>query len=182
MDFFPPPYSLPVIPSDVYIALCVTATMATISALTTFGTLVAVAYQHLQGHGNHADQLLIPILQLLLVDFIQAVGLSLSWHWARKGEILAPTALCTLQGALINYGDVANALCILSIALETMYRYTYRRRPSLWVDYSIAFAIFCIACIMTIIGPIQHGKQYYVRTSVVVSISSNHFYDSLLIP
>jgi len=180
MDLFPPPDSLPIIPKSLLDDLYVMSSLGTLSLLTTFGTLAAVAYQYLRGYRNHADQLLVPILQLLVVDFLQALGFTLSWHWVRTGSILAPTAICTCQGILINFGDVANALCILFIALETLYRYKYGRQPSRRTDYSIALGIFGIAFTMTIIGPIQHGKKYYVRVNAVVSTSSQRVYDRLI--
>lgn len=173
-EYFPSPDSLFVLPEGMKIGFYILASMATLSLCATTSTLAAVAYQRIRGYSTHADQNLLPILQLLVADFIQALGLALSWHWIRTGSILAPTGACTAQGALLNFGDIANGLSVLNIAVDTLYRFRKRQQPGRRVFYSVAAAIFLIPFTMTIIGPIRHGNKFYVRAGNWVSLPLWH--------
>lgn len=129
--------------------------------------------------GHLHTQFGILFTNLVAADFIQALAFSLNWHWVAIKE--APLAghrdagVCSLQGALINVGDVGSALWSLAIASHTLTFLVVKRKPPVWVIYCTMAFVWCFTILLSIIGPIHMNatvsSSFYAWTRVWCFIS-----------
>ncbi|KAE8376427.1 G protein-coupled glucose receptor regulating Gpa2-domain-containing protein [Aspergillus bertholletiae] len=66
-----------------------------------------------------ANQYVVLIYNLLLIDIQQATAFLVCLHWVSRGYVYYPSAACTLQGWWIQTGDPGSGLFILAIAMHT---------------------------------------------------------------
>ncbi|OGM41429.1 G protein-coupled receptor GprD [Aspergillus bombycis] len=66
-----------------------------------------------------ANQYVVLIYNLLLIDIQQATAFLLCLHWVSRGNVYFPSAACVLQGWWIQVGDPGSGLFIMAIAMHT---------------------------------------------------------------
>ncbi|KAB8254446.1 G protein-coupled glucose receptor regulating Gpa2-domain-containing protein [Aspergillus pseudonomiae] len=66
-----------------------------------------------------ANQYVVLIYNLLLIDIQQATAFLLCLHWVSRGYVYYPSAVCVLQGWWIQVGDPGSGLFIMAIAMHT---------------------------------------------------------------
>ncbi|KAL4893139.1 G protein-coupled glucose receptor regulating Gpa2-domain-containing protein [Aspergillus ambiguus] len=66
-----------------------------------------------------ANQYVVLIYNLLLVDLQQSTAFMICLHWIAKGHVYMPSAPCYLQGWWIQTGDPGSGLFVMAIALHT---------------------------------------------------------------
>lgn len=163
------PLSWQPLPSNLRAGLAAVASIAFLSALTTCATLAFIAWR-VTSWKAALNQPLVLIFSLLLGGLFQAVGFTLDFHWYRINAILAPTAPCHVQGAFINFGNLASGLFVLAIACHTWHSVARGRRMDTRAFYAIVGFAWLLSVVLTIIGPIQHGNTFFVRTGSWVSL------------
>ncbi|KAK8118366.1 uncharacterized protein PG998_002992 [Apiospora kogelbergensis] len=115
------------------------------------------------------NQSIVLIYQLLLADFLQALGFLISFYWASEREIIGPSDACFVQGWLIQIGDVASAFFVMAIALHTVYQ------KSLLPSFSCRCHIrLGAALLLTSLAPIIGGRYIFERAGVWCWIRSSH--------
>src|SRR5436305_13594276 len=67
-----------------------------------------------------------------MLDFVQCLGLVLVGNHLYLGHVF-PGGLCTLQGFLINSGDIGSAIWSFVIAVHTFFLLAGGRRWKAWV-------------------------------------------------
>ncbi|KAB8235470.1 protein gprD [Aspergillus alliaceus] len=98
------------------IALCsFTASFCLLSFL----TYRFIFWRRYYKHPLAANQYVVLIYNLLLVDIQQATAFLLCLHWVSRGYVYYPSAACVLQGWWIQTGDPGSGLFILAIAMHT---------------------------------------------------------------
>ncbi|KAG9295226.1 hypothetical protein G9A89_006208 [Geosiphon pyriformis] len=70
----------------------------------------------IQKHPNQTVSRL--VLNMLFSDWLQSVGFMMSLRWIASGDI-SPGAFCSVQGIIINIGDVASGFWATAICLHT---------------------------------------------------------------
>ncbi|KAB8278555.1 G protein-coupled glucose receptor regulating Gpa2-domain-containing protein [Aspergillus minisclerotigenes] len=66
-----------------------------------------------------ANQYVVLIYNLLLIDIQQATAFLLCLYWVSRGHVDYPSAACVLQGWWIQIGDPGSGLFIMAIAMHT---------------------------------------------------------------
>ncbi|KAM0718296.1 hypothetical protein Q7P37_006628 [Cladosporium fusiforme] len=113
----------------------------------------------------HRSQFVILFLNLVFADLCQGTAFSISWYWYAIDAILAPSAACSTQGFLINFGDVASAFFSLYIAIHTYLTACRRVRVPYKIFYLVISIIWLLALMFTVIGFAMHPKTYFVRVA-----------------
>jgi len=168
-NYFSFPLSWQSPPSNLRAGLVAVASIALLSALTTFAALAFITCRFTTWKAA-LNQPLVLIFNLLLGDLFQAVGFALDFHWYRIDAILAPSTTCRVQGAFINFGDLASGLFVLAIAIHTWYSIARGQRMNTCGFYTIVSFAWLLSFVLTIIGPIQHGNSFFVRAGNWVSL------------
>ncbi|KAG2413398.1 hypothetical protein HFD88_002587 [Aspergillus terreus] len=94
------------------------------SFVATFGLLAFLTFRFIfwrryYKHPLAANQYVVLIYNLLLVDIQQSIAFMLCLYWASQGRVTMPSAACYLQGWWIQTGDPGSGLFVLAIALHT---------------------------------------------------------------
>lgn len=168
--YFPPPDSIDPLTPMIKYAVITVAACGLASFVATVMVFTSLLYRLLTWTARttaalHRSQFVILFLNLVFADLCQAIAFVISWYWLATDAILAPTAACTAQGFLINFGDVASAFFVLFIAIHTFFTAARRIRVSYTIFYlAISFA-WLLAFLLTIIGFAVHKDRYFVRVA-----------------
>lgn len=95
-----------------------TSFVATLGLLA-FLTFRFIFWRRYYKHPLAANQYVVLIYNLLLVDIQQSIAFMLCLYWASQGRVTMPSAACYLQGWWIQTGDPGSGLFVLAIALHT---------------------------------------------------------------
>lgn len=166
--YYSAPYSLSPLPESVHTGLGIIAGLATLSTLTTSGLLAFITYRFITWREQHREWVgrnpsVVLVYNLLLADLFQASSYLINFHWYHVDGIFAPSGWCHVQGAFLNFGDVASAGFVMAIALHTLYSVVRGRRLAYAWLCSVILAIWILACLLTIIGPLMHGEQFFTN-------------------
>ncbi|SMR62190.1 unnamed protein product [Zymoseptoria tritici ST99CH_1A5] len=185
-DYFPPPYSLPELSSSlriglIPIAIFATLSVASTSALIIFITLRIVTWRRYCNKviGIGYNQYIVLVLNLLIADLQQGASFLISWHWYRKGHILAPSPACFAQGWLLQSGDVSSGFFVLAIALHTYYTAALGMRISSKVFAGLIAGVWVLTLFLTFIGIALHRETYFVRAGAWCWVSSAYEHERL---
>lgn len=167
---FPPPASInPLTPGVRYAVITVAACglASFVATLMVFTSLLyrLITWQARTTAALHRSQFVILFLNLVFADLCQSIAFVISWYWYAQDAILAPTAVCTAQGFLINFGDVASAFFVLYIAIHTFFTAARRTRVNHTVFYFIISFAWLLALVLTITGYAMHKERYFVRVA-----------------
>lgn len=185
--YFPYPFSLVDFDSDVSNGLIGLTFMGALSLVSTVLLLVYISWKlatERQNSKSHLDyvsdlssqirtatdrkqsQYLILFINLLIADAIQAASFIFSAWWRHEGSILAPTSPCTAQGWLLNLGDIASGFFVLLIAVFTFHSTVNSSRVGAKTFLGIVISTWVLCWVLTALGPILHGEEYFVRAGV----------------
>lgn len=173
-EYYPYPYSLDPLPSDLRYGLIALGVLGLMSAISTFSLLCWITYRFISWRKYYRsyvgyNQYIVLIYNLLLADLIQAMSFVLAFHWYRLQKIVAPTPACFAQGFLIHLGDVASGLFVLSIAIHTWI--TVVRGRKITFNQLLAAIITCwvFALFLTVFGPANWGQRFFTRAGAWVT-------------
>ncbi|KAH6681968.1 G protein-coupled glucose receptor regulating Gpa2-domain-containing protein [Halenospora varia] len=111
------------------------------------------------------NQFLLLIYNLLLADIQQACAFLLNIGALQNNAIIVRTPLCFAQGWFVSIGDLASSVFICMIAIHTFFGVVKNYRPPTGAFYCCVFAGWAFVYVMGAIGPILHGKDFYVRAA-----------------
>ncbi|CZR54549.1 uncharacterized protein PAC_04433 [Phialocephala subalpina] len=124
-----------------------------------------VTWRLKSGANNPPNQFLLLIYNLLLADIQQACAFLLNISALRNNAILVGTPTCWAQGWFVSTGDLASSVFICAIAVHTFLGVVKDYRLPSGAFYCCIAAAWTFVYVMAAIGPILHGKDFYVRAS-----------------
>ncbi|KAI8962231.1 G protein-coupled glucose receptor regulating Gpa2-domain-containing protein [Daldinia sp. FL1419] len=177
--YFEPPNSLLGMEDKLYNGLLAIGTLATISLIFTSSLLSFVTWRMITWKSHYSsavgrNQSVVLIYQLVLADFLQALGFLISFHWVSERQIIGPNGACFAQGWLIQLGDVASAFFVLAIAVHTTYQVIIGRSLSYRTFICCLLAIWGLAVLLTSLAPIIGGRFVFQRAGVWCWISGEN--------
>jgi len=183
-SYYPHPYSLDPLPQTLAKGLIAVGFLATLSVVASVSLIGFILYRMATWRLHYRtfigyNQYVILVLNLLIADLQQSAAMMISFHWIRKGSILAPSGPCFGQAWLLHSGDVSSGFFVLAIALHTFYTAVQGKRIGHW---PFAIAIFCIwtfSYFLTGIGIGMHGTKYFVRAGAWCWVSEAYEGDRL---
>lgn len=95
---------------------------------------------------------------LLLSDWVQALGFSLNFAHASE-DLILNSSVCVTQGVLIQLGDVSSAFSTLLIAIHTFIVLVIRSPPTTTALLSLLAIKWFAAIVLAIIGPVFFATQ-----------------------
>lgn len=161
-SYFPAPYSLDVLPASLHGGLIVLGLLAMCSLGATL-ILIAFLCHYLRIQKKHerlrvqSYQYIILVLSLLLADLQQSSAFVISFHWVHYNRILAPSVPCSLQGWLLQEGDVSSGFFVLAIAVHTYYTTILGRRVSMKTFWSGVALTWILTLLLSVFGVGLHG-------------------------
>ncbi|KAG0142788.1 hypothetical protein CROQUDRAFT_97158 [Cronartium quercuum f. sp. fusiforme G11] len=99
------------------------------------------------------SQFAILFFDLLLSDWVQAIGFSLNFAHIGKHTI-NNSPVCATQGVLIQVGDTSGAFATFLIAVHTFIVLVIRSPPTTTVLLSLVATKWVVAIVLTLIGPL----------------------------
>jgi hypothetical protein len=78
------------------------------------------------------------------------------------------TTTCFAQGWFVSTGDLASSVFICAIAIHTFFAVVKEYRLSTGTFYCCIAALWVFVYVMAALGPLMHGKLFYVRASAWV--------------
>lgn len=114
------------------------------------------------------NQFLILIYNLLLADFQQAIGFFLSIHWVITDQITYRSRMCFAQGWLLQIGDPASGLFVLSIAVHTFVMVLMGRKLSHRLFITCVCGVWAFAVVITLIPTLRFRNHTYVPSGAWV--------------
>lgn len=104
--------------------LIVVATLGLLSLLSTVSLLSFFAYRFVFWKRYYKryigyNQYVVLMINLIVADFIQALGFIVSLRWIAKDSLHASDPSCFLQGVWLQIGDPMSGMFVLSIAIHT---------------------------------------------------------------
>lgn len=165
--YFPHPYSLDPLPDTLSRGLIAVGLLAALSVLSSFVLICFILYRIFAWRLHYHtfigyNQYVILVLNLLLADLQQSAALLISFHWIRKGSILAPSGPCTAQAWLLHSGDVSSGFFVLAIAVHTYYTAVHGGRIGHRFFVWTVVGTWIFSYFLTAIG-LVHGDKYFVR-------------------
>ncbi|KAG5288251.1 integral membrane protein [Histoplasma ohiense] len=119
------------------------------------------------------NQFLILIYNLLLADFQQAIGFFLSIHWVITDQISYRSRMCFAQGWLLQIGDPASGLFVLSIAVHTFAMVLMGRKLSHRWFITCVCGVWAFAVAITLIPTLRFRNHTYVPSGAWCWIDEN---------
>jgi hypothetical protein len=153
------------IPLSIF-ALCSAISTASLLSWLTYRLVWKSEYQAFIGY----NQYVILIYNLLLADLQQALAFLITLNWLNLGRIESPSATCFAQGFLLNMGDVSSCFFVFAIALHTWYSVVLGRKITYSRFTTGILAIWAFVFLLTVLGPVMKGPNFYVNTSSWVSV------------
>ncbi len=173
-QFFPYPASISGLTPAIDGGLKALSIVSTLSAFSTFSLLCFLTYRMIfwRKYYNSTiiyNQNIILLFNLLLGDFIQAIGFMISYHWMRLDGIFAPSPACSAQGVLTNMGDLLSGSFVLLISLHTATTVIWGQIVP-W-RFLIAAVSFCwvFSIVMSNLGWAIYGREYFTAAGIWVS-------------
>ncbi|RDL40474.1 Family A G protein-coupled receptor-like protein [Venustampulla echinocandica] len=111
------------------------------------------------------NQFLLLIYHLLFADIQQACAFMLNVGALRNNAILVGTPLCFAQGWFVSTGDLASSVFICAIAVHTFFSVVKNYRLPTKAFYCAIAGCWTFIYSMAAIGPIIHGRNFYVRAA-----------------
>lgn len=131
-----------------------------------------------KGSKEPVNQFFVLIYNLLLADIQQACAFLLNINALSKNGIFIHTTTCWAQGWFVSTGDLGGSIFICQIAVHTFFSIVKGKRPSSKVFYSCIAAGWAFNYFMGAIGPLLHGRDFYVRAASWVGFcTSRHNFD-----
>jgi hypothetical protein len=155
------------------IGLIFLGVIALTSALSTIALTGFISYRASQWHKFYSKDIkknvfVVLLCNLFLADFFQSFGFLFSWHWYGMKDIVSNTGPCTVQGFFINFGDVASAFFVLTIAMQTWAHLRFQRQLRFDAFLAIVVCVWVFALVLTMLGPVT-TSEYFVDTGAWVS-------------
>lgn len=166
--YYAEPYSLDSLSSEVKGGLIAIGILAMISILLTFTVICLLVGRFVAWGKNLKDkidqnQFILLVFNLLIADFFQSMAFVLSFQWIQLGGIFAPSATCYVQAGFLHIGDLASGFFVMSMALNTVYILYKDKTMPLHAMIASIGAIWAFSFMLTLIGPLQHGPDFFVR-------------------
>jgi hypothetical protein len=127
-----------------------------------------ISWHRYTGTKQPTNQFLLLIYNLLFADIQQACAFLLNIGALRNNAILVGKPLCFAQGWFVSTGDLASSVFISAIAVHTLFGVVKNYRLPTWAFYCVIGLCWLFVYVMAAIGPILHGKDFYVRASAWV--------------
>ncbi|KIX04906.1 uncharacterized protein Z518_05777 [Rhinocladiella mackenziei CBS 650.93] len=164
----------------VAVAFCGILSLVSSLALFTFLTYRLCVWYY-RGHlRNGANQFLILIYNLVLVDIQQAMAFALTSVYLAANKIEVGTTTCWANGWFVSTGDLASGVFIFAIALHTFFAVVKGRRVETKVFYTGIACLWIFVYTMAIIG-VGLDPDLYVRAGAWCWISRKHAKERLWI-
>ena len=153
--------------------LIAVSTLALTSFLSTLGLILFLTYRMIKwrkrGRSESAyNQCVILIYNLLLADLQQALAFLINFHWVQIGAIESPTSACYAQGWFVSMGDMSSGIWVLTIAVHTFFSVMKRTQVAHGHFVCGILVIWGFCFMLSIAGPIAHGKELYVKAGAWV--------------
>ncbi|KNE91561.1 hypothetical protein PSTG_15013 [Puccinia striiformis f. sp. tritici PST-78] len=102
----------------------------------------------------------IMFINLVLADFIQALGFGMNYFWVANVDCRSPSCqtTCTIQGVLIQIGDVASAFSNLMIAIQTFVILTFSWYLPNWMAWASLGLIWIPVFVLGLAAPTIMGN------------------------
>lgn len=148
--------------------------LAVFSLLATFGLLSFITYRFIFWQKYYkrsltTNQYIVLIYNLILADFLQALGFVLCTCWIPQDAIKTGSAACILQGLLIQAGDPGSGLFVLTIAAHTFLLVSSGRLvPHRWFATGVV-GVWVFLAILVIIPVAAHGIDVLSPSGLWVS-------------
>lgn len=161
-SYFPAPYSLDPLPSDLQKGLIPVGILALLSVGATLTLISFICYRLITWKFHYRtflgyNQYVILVLNLLIADLQQSSAFLISFHWLHQNMILAPSSPCFAQAWLLHSGDVSSGFFVLSIAIHTFYTAVYGKRVGHKTFAVLVICIWIFSYFLTGIGVGLHG-------------------------
>jgi hypothetical protein len=130
-----------------------------------------ISWHRYSGTKQPTNQFLLLIYNLLFADIQQACAFLLNIGALRDNAILVGKPLCFAQGWFVSTGDLASSVFISAIAVHTFFGVVRNYRLPTWGFYCAVALCWVFIYAMAAIGPILHGKDFYVRASAWVCLA-----------
>ncbi|KAF4553344.1 Hypothetical protein D9617_7g030710 [Elsinoe fawcettii] len=182
--YFQYPYSLDRLPPIWDKGLYAPAICGLLSAISCLFYMILISKRLLRSRKTLQNyftynQYLVLLNNLLCAEIIQGTAWTLSFHWLKLQAIPAPSTTCTAQGMLINLGDVASGLFILSIAAHTFYASVSGHRIGIKPFVASVCGVWLLAWFITLIGPLYFGRRFMVPVAGYCWINPNYMTERL---
>ncbi|CAJ2510769.1 Uu.00g063940.m01.CDS01 [Anthostomella pinea] len=179
LAYYEAPNSLVDMNSQTSQGLLAIGSLAVISLLFTSALLSFISWRMISWRSHYTsfigrNQSVVLIYQLILADFLQALGFIISFHWTSQGSITGPSGACFAQGWLIQLGDVSSSFFVLAIACHTTYQIILSRSLSYKSFVISVLGVWGAALLLSSLAPIIGGRYIFMRAGVWCWISSNH--------
>ncbi|CAH7690193.1 expressed protein [Phakopsora pachyrhizi] len=104
----------------------------------------------------------IMFMNLVWADFIQALGFGMNYFWVTQSSLTCGTAhcqkTCTVQGVLIQLGDLASAFSNLMIAIQTFVILTFSWHLPTWITWFSISLIWVPVFVLSFLAPTVMGN------------------------
>ncbi|KAK2630232.1 hypothetical protein QTJ16_001052 [Diplocarpon rosae] len=170
MTLFADSSTLTPLPAVLSHGLVAISSFALISFLCSSFLSIYLTYRLISWH-VHAEiksspnQFLLLIYNLLLADVIQALAFLLNATALQKNGIFVHTPTCSAQGWLISTGDLASSVFTCAIAAHTFASVVKDYRLPAGKFYSCIAGAWVFFYTMGSLGPLIHGRDFYVRAN-----------------
>ena len=163
-SYFPEPYSLNPLPSDLRVGLIPLAVLAMLSVGASLTLISFIVYRLVTWKLHYRtfigyNQYVLLVLNLLIADLQQSSAFLISWHWIRFDAILAPSSPCFAQAWLLHSGDVSSGFFVFAIAVHTFITAVHGKRIG---HKTFATAVACIWGFSYFLTGIGVGLYKYV--------------------
>ncbi|KAG9238198.1 G protein-coupled glucose receptor regulating Gpa2-domain-containing protein [Amylocarpus encephaloides] len=176
--------SLDPLPEEVHNGMIAMGMIGLASTLSTLSLLIFITYRMIYWrrfyeHSIAKNQIFILIYNLLLADFQQALSFLIAFYWLSQNKLVGPSSVCFAQGWLIQIGDLSSGIWVLAIATHTFVGLVLQRQIPFRAFIVGVLGIWLFCLVLTAIGPILHGKEYFVPAGVWCWIGEGHERDRL---
>ncbi|KAB8069831.1 G protein-coupled glucose receptor regulating Gpa2-domain-containing protein [Aspergillus leporis] len=147
-----------------FIAMGVIALCSFISTfcLLSFLTYRFIFWRRYYKHPLAANQYVVLIYNLLLIDIQQATAFLLCLHWVARGKVYYPSAACVLQGWWIQIGDPGSGLFIMAIAMHTSAVVLRGRQLPRWIFVSCVVGLWAFIFVLGLVPVGLFGSKTFV--------------------
>lgn len=163
---------LPKLQRDGLIVVSVLATLSLILtvSLLSFFTYRFIFWQKYYKRYIGYNQYVVLMYNLILADFLQALGFIVSLRWIAKDSLHASDPACFLQGVWLQIGDPMSGMFVLAIAVHTFLHVTMGYKIPHRVFVTGVVSLWCFGVLMVIIPIAAYGR--YVWYPAVAWVSS----------
>lgn len=154
--------------------LIAVAVCGSVSLISTFSLIAYLTYRvvswRLKGNTQPTNQVFILIYNLLLADIQQGLAFTLNISSLQRNGIFVGTRLCWTQGWFVSIGDLASSVFIFAVAVHTWFAIVKEQKVSNKTLYCIVAGLWTFVYLITLIGPLLHPHELYVRAEAWVSL------------